>query len=589
MDDGLTYEQLQAMGAKPSGGPAPADEGLTFEQLQQMGAKPSAPAPAAPPEMSRGERVGQGMAAVNSGVDRMLFGIPSMLLRGAAKIDHATGMEEPGWAENAANGIEEYRNRNPRLSTATDMPAYLSGAGEAKAVENLAEPAFRSIGGPAAIAKGVEQLLPASATPLARAGRSVVTGAGTNAVLSEAESAMNGSTLGEAAGKAAGSALIGGALGGGFGLLGSAAEGTLGSKGAKARRYIEDRGGTVSATSPGKGPIYDSMDVGGNNAADIGEQARKSGERVEKGMNDYKRQAASEPYEREVGKIGPEKANARVVEMDQILGDLHEAARTEQDPIIRHQLEDQIDTIERTATVDVGKASLPYRDAPQAGKPIYSEKELNDLRQVMGDKGKVGQSNKASLAPLREATSKVKAEVDHGPYAPANKAFHEGMNDYEESLNLLDMKKNKKSGPNEANIKKASIKGQRRGQNTVTAGAERSRLDAFTAKHPELGLELERPELLRKQADLQFNAGGAGGHANLIDVAKHNVIPAAFSLMLQQAGLGKAAWLTMAAHMAAKNSQPIAARLLYNPALMAEAASKLPKSLLFQAARKGNE
>lgn len=564
-DDGLTFEQLQAMGAKPSG------DGLTFEQLQAMGAKPSAPAsPQASPtqqQMSTSERVGQGMAGVNSAVDRMFFGIPSMLLRGAAMIDHATGMEEPGFAEKAAHGIEDYRSNNPRLSAATDLPGYVEG-------------------GPAALAKGVERLLPKVANPVAKVGRAAVAGAGTNAALSEAESAFNGSDL-STAGKNAGAAAEGGAaLGTLSGLLGAGANAVLGGKGAKAREFIESRGGKVGVTSPGKGGPMDTMDVKGNDAAAQGEQSRIAGERVDKGMADYKQQVASDPYAAEVAKIGPKAASARVVEMDQILDHLRTAARTEQDPIIRHQLEDQIDTIERTATVDVGKQSLPYRDAPQAGKPIYSETELNDLRQVMGDKGKVGQSNKASLAPLREATSKVKAEVDQGPFAPANKAFSTGMKDYEESINLLDMKKNKKAGPNEANINKVRIKAQRKGNNDVTPGSERQRIDKFSAKHPELGLELDRPELLKKQADLEFTAGGMPGHG-FFERASHISAPLALALAASGGNLKTAA--AIATFLLARNSAPIAGRLLHDPALMAKAASELPKSLLFQAARGGNE
>lgn len=556
---------------------APAPSGDPLEAYLASKPAASAPAPAAPPQLGVGERIGQGLAAVNSTVDSSLVGIPRMLLHGLGKLG-------VGPAEDAAQGIERYRRDNPRLSMATDLPAYLDGGGEAKAGAE----ALSTI--PSMLSRGVERALPKGEGAVARAGVKTLAGAGSNAAISEANAATSGGKPLDEVGKDIGlSALWGGVLGGGLGGLGALSSKVLDSKGAEARRFIEARGGEVGVGTPGKGPVYDTMDVKGNTSADIGEQSQKSGEKVQKGLDDYKKQVASDPYAREVGKITPKQAADRVNDMGPMLKDLREAARTEQDSTIRAKLQDQIKTIEGTAQVRVGKEWMPYSEAPHAGDPMYSEAELNDLRSAMGSTAKAGESTKASLGPLRESYSKVKAEVDQGPYAPANKVFNEGMTDYEDSLSKYDLKKNTKPGPNAANIKKLAIKGERKGQDTYTAGRERPGADAFSAKHPDLGLELERPELLRKQGELSFNLGEAGSHANLKEVVRHNAAPAVLSLMLQNAGMGKSAWLTMLAHLANKNAMPLNGRVLYNPASAgADIAQNTPLSLLFQAARGGN-
>lgn len=583
-----------------------ASKGIALPQADPLAAYASAkgiaveqtPAPA-PPELGVGERIGQGMAAVNSTVDRATLGIPTMLLRGLGKL----GVTPAG---NMAAGIDRYRNDNPRLSAATDMPAYLEG------------------GGPGAIAKGVDRLIPQGESALARAGSTALSGAATNAALTEAEDATKGGKSLKEAGKDIGlSSLWGGVFGAGLGGLGALSSKVLDSKGGEARRYIEDRGGEVGVTSPGKGPIFDSMDVKGNTAADIGDQARKSGENVEAGLNEYKFAKATQPYMSLKSKIPQDVLETPAVPIDDTMSELQSQIQKQQDPVARNAMREQYATMDQSATprsepapgttpkiealralIDDAKEptskahlqGLLDKETAAMGPPqgpirprMYTHEAANDLRKVLGRNAGIGESNAASKQPQREQFADLKEKVDQGPLAPANKAFHEGMNDYEESMNMLDLKKNKKPGANEANIRKATIKGQRRGQNTVTAGAERSRLDDFTAKHPDLGLELERPEILRKQADLQFNLGGAGLHAPLTDIARHNILPALAATLLHQAGMGKAAWATILANLAAHNAKPLTGRVLYNPAKAGAAvADEIPMSLLYKAAR-GNE
>ncbi len=645
MADGLTFEQLQSMGAKAPEG------GLTFEQLQQAGARPkpavdwntgeglpaqaaAPPSRAAPDFFSPAgggtapQRLSKAVSTVpgglNSTVDRYTFGVYGNALRLADKVNRATGTggENP-ISRQALQGIDEYRGEHPTLSQFTDAPAYL-------------------LKGPAqAVYSGVERKLPEVTNRIAQWAKTVLAGGGTAGLQGGTEALTRNPTAPVEAGKAAAeSAGMGMAFGAplaaassGVGMLSDA---VLNSKGGRARQFIEDRGGKVGVTTPGKGGPFESMDVEGNTSADIGEQARTSGERVEEGLRNYKEDVASKPYRREVQRVPEDKA-ARQVDVTSLYDQMTKARgavglRDDIAPKLDRQIgileqrrqgglsaEDAglLKQLHEVQAASQGKAQprvekmIADLEAKSGGERYFmSESEANELRQKLAEMGGIGQKNDAKLSPLKGAFGEAKnivdrklltatpksgplrpdetrehvIDVEEAPYAKANRTFTAGMKDVDESNRLLDLKKSKKPGASDANINKLRIKGQRRGENTVTAGAERERLDEFTAKHPELGLELERPELLRKQAELSFSAG-LPQHGNLYERIGHASIPLGLLYAATQ-GHGIKSAIAMGALLAARNRVPIAGRMLYPAALEGAAAEPTLQRLnpLFQAA-----
>lgn len=624
-----------------AGGAAP--QGLTDEQMMASAPKPrmfGPPRPAVPPievpgffspeQGTVGQRLRSAGAAVNSGIDAVTLGSYGGLNR---LVGDPMGV---------AKGIDEYRQEHPDLHGWTD--AALTGplALEGPAVEAAGKAAPFIKSPMKALFEAAESAIPkAGANRVAQVARVPIVGAAAGAGAGASSSATSGGSLpeiGEAAKQ-------GGAFGYAFGLpmagfasgVGMLSDAVLNSKGGQARRFIEERGGKVGVTTPGKGPVFDAMDVEGNASADIGEQARKSGERVEEGLRNYKEEVASKPYRREVARVPEEKASRQVdvtslydqmieargdvglrddiaPKLDRQIGILEgrrQGALSAEDAGLLKQLREVQAASQGKAQPRVEKMIADLEAKQGSDRIFVSEREANELRQKLAELGGVGEKTDAKLSPLKGAYGEAKdivdrklftatpksgplrpgegresvIDVEEAPYAKANRTFTAGMKDVDESNRLLDLKRSKKPGASEANINKLRVKGQRRGENTVTAGSERSRFDAFTEKHPELGLELERPELLRKQADLSFS-GGLPQHGNLYERLGHASMPLSLLYAATQGHGGKAA-LAMGALLAARNRVPIAGRLLYPGALEGAAAETAMQRLnpLFQAAR----
>lgn len=436
-------------------------------------------------------------------------------------------------ADQSLRSMNNYRNDNPTLAQYTDIPGYMGGA-------------------PKAIAMGVERVLPQATRPLAQAARATLAAGISSATTAGAESAARGDAPVEIAREAGrggiGGAAVGAPLSVGSLMLRGAANAVLGSKGAKARAYLESRGQPLTAP--------DTSD------AAIGAAAQRTDGAVKDAMAGYKQKVASGPYMDAINEITPEKANG-LVELSPVYDSLLQAAQDPTNLRVIGQLKDLVGMLESRQTM-----------MPDGSKTILmTEQQLNGLRQSLAGIAGVGESNAAKLSPLKAAYHHVKALVDEGPYAEANRRNTAGMSDFNSSLDMVGLRST--TNPDEPVAGNLRVASQRQGQNTVTAGAdtERLNLDAFKAKHPDLADAIDAPEILRNQGDLSFHMGSPA-HGGLIDrVAGSLPLPAMIAAYAMGHGLKGAA--AAAAMMAYQNRNALAGRVLHGPAQEAQIAAQL--------------
>jgi len=167
--------------------------------------------------------------------------------------------------------------------------------------------------------------------------------------------------------------------------------------------------------------------------------------------------------------------------------------------------------------------------------------------------------------------------VDEGPYAEANADYARESRGYQKDRRLLGIaERNKAPEEPESAVNKVKHLITRRGQNTVTAGGQQDRLQRFENRHPDIGEEFIKPELLRKRADLAFHLLPQK-HGGLIDRTGSTIGGAAVAEALMHAAnsghvdLSKVA-ATFGLGLTLQNMPAIQARLLYGPALAAQAA-----------------
>lgn len=141
-----------------------------------------------------------------------------------------------------------------------------------------------------------------------------------------ATAAIEGGVASKAQG---GSGVEGALMGGALGSLGPLGRAAMNSRGGQARQFIEQHGGQVGVTSPGKGGPYERMDVSGTTDADIGAQAASSAEKGLGMLNQEKRgvlkalgnkisgidSSAAGQAQRDVSDIPP-RVEAALAEMD---------------------------------------------------------------------------------------------------------------------------------------------------------------------------------------------------------------------------------------------------------------------------------
>jgi len=488
----------------------------------------------------------------------------------AARVGNALGDTESGGVVNQK--LRRLRGMKPGESTSLNeqrrfeldssghrMRGQGAGPSRVESEDQAAAPQYRTAGSVvgaaipgigSGIAKGAAKFV-GKVIPRAAGGtvKQLLTGASRGAAGYAAAApvtaalAADGQSPGEALNDPAG-LLLATALGAGGEAIGA---GVARSKGAQARRFIEQRGGKVSAGTPGKGRVFDTMEVEGTTDADIGEQARRSGERVQPQLEQYRRDVAQKPYLDELTRITPAQAG-QLVDVRPIYSDLVKSYyHPGTDPQVASQIKRQLDIMDERYTRPNGDILMP-------------QEHLNGLRKTLGGLAGAGETSDPSLAPLRSAFGTAKSLVDGGPYARANAAFAAGSADAAEGMKDVGLRRSYSATAPERDVNKLRIKAQRIGQNTVTAGSDNPGFERFRTRHPELALELERPALLRAKGDLTF--GLQKEHGGLIDRNGSAMGMAATIAAAATGGHGGSIMPALAA-FAYQNRTPIAGRLLY--------------------------
>ncbi len=446
-------------------------------------------------------------------------------------------------SQRALDSMQGYRQQNPTLSQYTGLPAYL-----AKPQQAVAE----AIGGATA------------RLPLGAIQRTIVGGAATSGINSAMQTASEGASPGEIAeslgeGAAGGLAVatplsVAGRAVGGFGRA------VQGSKGAQARRFIEERGGgaRVGPGTPGRGGKFDEMASLEPSDANIGRQAEESASKG-LGMLNEEKKGVLTAVGRRIGNAANTPEAAQLHDVSSVVSNLESSlAEIDTAPQTRAAINDALSAI---------KSKQGQGFNPDTDNYMLSETDVNKLKRLLDRHAKTGLSTDERFHPLREAANEVRGIVNEGPFAEPNAEYAKESKHYQESRGLLGINKRPKT-PEEAQASVSKVKNliTRRGQQTVTAGGQEGRLNEFEARHPDIAEEFIKPELLRKRADIGFHLFPQ--HGGLIDRTAHPIASVALHGMLG----GATGLLPMLAYT---NRNAIAARLLYGPALAAQAAEPL--------------
>lgn len=236
----------------------------------------------------------------------------------------------------------------------------------------------------------------------------------------------------------------------------------------------------------------------------------------------------------------------------------------------RAQLQNEIAAITKRQGADFN---------PETDNYFLSESDVNELRGKLDRLGKVGESTDAKLRPVQQAAHELRKITEAGPYGDVNRQFAEEYARHGRAREQLGLQpKTTKSRTTKAEVSQVRNLITRNGQNTVTAGGQEPDLEAFRRENPNIAPETFKPELLRKRADISFHllpqrhggfierTGNVGLAAPFIEAALH---AAGHGL-----GIGPTAG-SVAAGLALQNLPAIQARLLYGPALSAQAAEPL--------------
>lgn len=503
------------------------------------------------------EAVREGFPTVEESVTAPVYSLIDHASLGglSAGLNAVSRSDRPVMADSILRGIDRYRRLQPTIAGITDMAGLLTG-------------------GPAAIAEGVEQTIPRVVNPLAQAARAIVGAGVSSGIMAGSEAAIRGEDLPEVARETGrgyvGGTAVGAPLTAGGMLLRGAANTVLGSKGAKAREYLDARGQPLTA--------QDTSD------AAIGAAAQRTDDAVKSAMADYKDRVASGPYREEIAKVGENDwlrqrlglpaMKDQPVDVTSIVANM---AKAIQRPGIRPEAEAELRR-------QMDKALANY--TPGSGPIMMSQEYLNELRQSLGTAARFDTTD-PKLSPIKQAFNDAKALVDKGPYAEANRRFSTGLEDLNNSLDMVGLETSRDvDEPIKGNLR---VKAQRAGQNTVTAGADTEALDidAFKAKHPELANDIDAPEILRRQGDLSFNMTGPS-HGGFIE--RHGVHLSPFvaaAIAASGHGLKGAAAIPLA--LALQNRNAIAGRLLYGPAQEAQLGAQLLLGQVPQLSAPGSE
>lgn len=489
------------------------------------------------------------LAVPNSMVNTATLGAYGGALKTARELEEAiTGVDNPtSVAARSLSGMERYHRDAPTVSSLTDVPAYFTR-------------------GPMAVAEGVSKSIPAASTALGRIAHAGVTSGITSGLMGGTEAAFEGKDFVDTMRQAGESALAGNLLGVGTGAgataIGKAAKSVIGSRGGQARQFLEGQGVEVGPTTPGRGPKIDTMANKGTTDAAIGQQAEVSAKR---GLDMLKEEKGAV-----LGTLGRRYGRIAQTPEAQKLHDASDIVTNIQDALDDLDISPQAEQSLRSALEKVTKAQGKTFN-PDVDPYLLSETELNKLKRRLDRAGKTGLSTDEATSPVRRAANQTREIVNEGPYAEANADYAKESKHYQQSRRLLGVNERPKT-PEESKTAVNTVKNliTRRGQNTVTAGGQTDALTEFSGRHPDIGEELMRPEILRKRADLSFHllpqkhgglidrtGSGIGGLA-LVESLMHALGSGHVDLSKAAAagGLG----LTM------QNMPAIQGRLLYGPA-----------------------
>jgi hypothetical protein len=223
------------------------------------------------------------------------------------------------------------------------------------------------------------------------------------------------------------------------------------------------------------------------------------------------------------------------------------------------------------------KAELDRLDALRApdGRVFTTERSLNDIRgryQDLADYGVPGGPGTGSTRDraFKEIAATARSLVDEGPYAKPNQIYSEGMGEMRTDRQLLGLKA--KPGKSVTAEDKAVALALRSAGNDAEAAGSRlapGALQQFRLRHPELGRQIDAPDLLRAKDTLSFGLGGGHSMDNLI----------------QATAAGKRSLGHKAIDLGLSNLQAANGRLLYKPAEAAIAAEPQMPHLMQQMAQ----
>lgn len=503
------------------------------------------------------DRVERGLprvtGALNSAIDRASFGGLTGVMRLSNKINEATG-REPAYGQTLSD-ISQYREEHPTLSQWTDAPAYFTG------------PTNKVVGATDAVVRAAESKLPTvikaamNAVPRQTAVvRNMLTAGGAGATIAGANALTAGEpgAVPEAMSEGAQTgAALSVPLSVGAAAIGGTGRAITESKGGEARRFIEERGGNVGMSTPGEGKPFENMSTTKHGDEGIGEQGEVSAERglnmlreenkgIRAGLGIRKAKVSNTPEARNMRDVSD-----LVLKMREAIDDIDTSPQAEQ------SLKSSLDKIRKQQGQHFNEDTDTY---------LLSESDLNKLRRRLDRDARTGVSTDEKLHPLKDAANLARSMVSEGPYADVNKSFAEEASRYQKSRKQLGINQKTRT-PEETKGAINTVKHliTRRGQGTITSGGQQANLRAFEEAHPDIAEEFQKPELLRKREDISFRLFPEhGGIHKTLGPIGHMV---AHSLLTGGTGILPALALT--------NRNALAARLLYGPALAAQAAEPL--------------
>jgi len=532
--------------------------------------------PAQVPDPSLGEAVS---SSLNSGLDRFTLGAYGGLLRAG----RALGVPTTG---QAVEGMERFRQEAPTTEGLATAPVYaLEGPANL-----LTQAASNAIGrGLTAIPGGAQMLESIPGRVFQAAGTSGLASSAMGGLQAFSEGASPEEALQAAKESGETGLALGAGLGVGTGLMSEAGRGIRQSRGGQARQFIEERGGNVGLTSPGRGRPYDEMvasrgpDALAATDENIGQQASESA-RTGLNMLNTEDRAIKGAIGRGMGRIYESPAAGELHDVTNVVTSLEDAANDIGiSPVARQALRDELAAI---------RSRQGQGFNPEVDNYFLSEGDLNGLKRSLDRYARTGQSTDEKFSPIRRAADDVRTLVNEGPFADANAQYAQqaqnnqldrrllGIPERQRTPNALeDVEGELASGDSRTAEDVVKNRIMRRGQNTVTAGGQRTDMERFAERHPDVGAEFDKPELLRKRGDISFRllpqrhgglierTGSGLGSLGVLEAAAH-------ALGHGHTGFG-GALAAGAGGLALQNLPAIQARLLYGPALAAQAAAPL--------------